>query len=52
MKKSKKRFERLKNASMCRMVQPYVEIDKEGELKVFLKHLCGESCEYLKARNQ
>ena len=50
MSKWKKRFEKLREASMCKNVWADVEIDpKTGILYTVYRHRCQDDCEFLKA---
>ena len=50
MSKWKKRFEKLRQASMCKNVWLDIEVDPETKiLRTVYRHRCVDDCEYLRA---
>lgn len=50
MNKWKKRFYRLRDASMCRNVQTYLHVEQStGVVTLRHRHACGDDCLFLKA---
>lgn len=48
MSKWKKRYKDLLEASMCRNVWAYLNVEPDGTVRLMYRHDCGDDCPFIK----